>query len=470
MGDLAGHRFERGVGILRGKPNTGAKSKPIVVDRIGPGCGCIRPAPRASRWEAWLLWELQGMPITREEEVALLDPASYHRNGYPWETWAALRRDDPVHFVKDGFGGDSWAVTRYADIIEIERNTEVFKNAPKSIMGSPTDGGLRMIVNMDPPDHPAHRAIANPFFMPRSIEWVKGYAEELINQALDAAMERNGEVIDLQEDVANLVPTAVVSAYLGAPRELCPKIVEWTNQIINASDPAVSKDQGALAMIGQATQQIIEVHARTFAERRAKPQDDLMTALVQARIDGKPLSEIDLASWGMILTTAGHETTQSTFGMAIHALLRFPDQLAMLQNDLSLLPRAIDELLRYISPAIHFVRTPSRDVEIGGKSIRAGEHMVMFYPSANQDEAIFAEPRRLDILRHPNRHLAFGTGPHLCLGQHLTRLELRIMLESFLTRVDMRSIELDAEPERVFTNAVGGYKHLYARMRVLPRR
>ena len=167
------------------------------------------------------------------------------------------------------------------------------------------------------------------------------------------------------------------------------------------------------------------------------------------------------------MTTAGHETSQSTFGMGVHTLLQHPDQLARLKADPSLLPRAIDEMLRYLSPAIHFLRTPDRDVEVGGKTIRAGEHMIMFYPSANRDEEVFENPDSFDIERNPNRHLAFGCGPHVCIGMHLAKLELRVMFEEFLARVE--EIEPVGEPERVFTNSTGGFKRFPVRMRVKPK-
>jgi cholest-4-en-3-one 26-monooxygenase len=406
------------------------------------------------------------MPITREEELSLLDPASYHAKGYPRDVWARLRAEDPVHFVEGGFGGDCWVLTRYEDIVSVETRPEIFRNGPKLTMGADV-GGFRMVVNMDPPEHAAHRAIANAAFMPRSIEWARELAREIVGEALDRASLRNGEVIDLQDDIANTVPTAVISAYLGMPRSLWPQIIEWTNQIINANDPSVAGDQGKQQLLMQATGAIMQAHARTFAERRANPRDDLMTALVRAEIDGRPLTDMELASWGIILTTAGHETTQSMFGMAVHELMQRPALLARLKGDPALLPRAIEEMLRYISPAIHFVRTPDRDVEVGGKTIRAGQHMVMFYPAANRDPAMFANPDELDIDRQPNRHLAFGCGPHVCLGMHLARLELRIMLEEFLARVD--SIEQAGEPVRVFTNSTGGFKHFPVRMQVRPR-
>jgi cytochrome P450 len=407
------------------------------------------------------------MTISKEEEWDLIAPQSYYEKGYPWHLWARLRREDPVYRVENGFDGPYWAVTRYSDIVSVETRPEIFRNGPKLTMTGSSESGTRMIVSMDPPDHAKHRAMANPYFMPRSIEWVRRLAEEIVTETLDRAMERNGEVIDLQEDVANMVPTAVVSAYLGAPRELWGNIIEWTNQIINANDPSVAGDQGTQATVMQASMAIMQVHGKTFADRIANPRDDLMTALVQARIDGQPLSQIELGSWGLILTTAGHETTQSTFGMAIHELLRHPDQMAKLKANMDLLPRAIDEMLRYISPAIHFVRTPERDVEVGGKLICAGEHMVMFYPSANRDEAAFENPDSFDIERANNRHLAFGCGPHVCLGIHLAKLELRVMLEEFLSRVE--DIEIVGEPVRVYANATGGYKHFPVRLKVRPR-
>ena len=406
------------------------------------------------------------MAISAEEANWLVDPAQYQARGYPWEVWARLRREEPVYRIEQGFGAPVWAVTRYQDILAIETNPDLFRNGPRLTVGTPPMN-FRMIVNMDPPGHGAHRALANPFFMPRSIAWVRALAEEIVTEVLDRAMARNGDVIDLQEDVANLVPTAVISAYLGAPREAWGRIIAATNLIINANDPTVAKDEGSAGLIMRATGEVYQIHAATFVDRRVHPRDDFMTALVRAEIDGKPLSDMELFSWALILTTAGHETTQSTFGLGVELLMQHPEILARLRADPALLPRAIEEMLRHISPAIHFCRTPDRDVEVGGRQIAAGEHMVMFYPSANRDESVFADPDRFDIDRHPNRHLAFGCGPHVCIGQHLARLELRVMFEQFLARVER--IEPAGAPVRVHANSTGGYRHFPVRMSVRPK-
>ena len=407
------------------------------------------------------------MTITRQEELALLDPASFHSHGYPWAIWEKLRREDPIRYIEKDDGEGYWVVTRYQDIASIEANAEVFKNGPKLTIGVEAQNGLRLIVGMDPPDHTAHRALAKGYFMPRNIEWVRRYAEEIVSEAYDKAMARNGEVIDLQDDVANLVPTAVISAFLGAPREAWPQIIEWTNQIINANDPRVAKDQSVLQVTGQAVGQMCQYYAGIFEDRKKNPRDDLPTALVNAQINGQPMGQTELFSWAIILMTAGHETTQSTFGMGVHALLKHPEQLAKLKANPGLLPNAIEEILRYCSPAIHFIRTPDRDIEVGGKQVKAGQHMVMFYPSGNRDESVFTDPDRFDIERTPNRHIAFGTGPHLCLGMHLARLELKVMFEQFLNRVE--EIEMVGEPEKVFAIATGGFKHFPVRMKVKPR-
>jgi cytochrome P450 len=407
------------------------------------------------------------MTITREEELAMLDPASLHANGYPWETWALLRRDDPVHHVAREDGPSYWAITRHEDIVAIEGNPEVFRNEPKSTIDVEQQNGFRMIVAMDPPDHTAHRAFAKSYFMPRNIEWVRRYAEEIVTEAFDRAMARNGEVIDLQGDVANQVPTAVISAFLGAPREVWPDIIRHTDTIINANDPRVRGDRSVQETTGQAAMQLFQLCGGIFADRAQNPRDDLPTALLQARINDRPMEQIELMSWVLILLTAGHETTQSTFGMGVRTLMEHPEQLARLREDRSLLPSAVEEILRYCSPALHFVRTPDRDVELRGKQIRAGEHLVMFYPSANRDEAVFERPDQFDIARTQNRHLAFGTGPHICLGMHLARLELKVMFEQFLDRVE--SLEFAGEPERVFGNPTGGFKHIPVRMTVRPR-
>lgn len=407
--------------------------------------------------------------ISREEAHALVDPDYYYRNGYPWEIWAKLREHSPIHPFESAQGEMFWAVTRYQDIVDIESQPEVFENAPRMTVRDPPPGktDIRMVVNMDPPDHAAYRGLVDKRFMPRSLEWVRASIDEIVNQTLDEAMARNGEVIDLQKILANPVPTSVICSYLGVPRELWQSVIDWTEQIINATDPKIAKGRSPAEVNAEVATEMFAVYRELFEERKKAPKDDVLTDLLNARFEGAPIQDRELYSWCYILTTAGHETTQSTYSVGLHALLNNPDQFAKLKENLALAPRAVDEILRYTSPAVHFCRTPNRDVELHGRKVGAGQPMIMFYPSGNHDSRAFERPDEMDIERFPNRHLAFGVGPHQCLGMHLARLELRVMFEHFMRRVE--SIELAGEPERVHTCVVGGYRHFPVRLKVRPR-
>lgn len=405
--------------------------------------------------------------ISAQEGANLIDPEYYFRNGYPWETWAKLRRDAPIARIETERDAPFWAVTRYSDIVAIERNAEIFKNAPRMNMQGPAGAlPVRMIVNMDPPDHGEYRKLVNARFMPRAIAGVQDYIETLAARTLDAAMAHGPAAFDLQEVLANPVPTAVISRFLGVADDLAPLIHQWTEASLYPGDPEIGKGRPVDEVRMEAMQSMFAVYRALFEERRTKPRDDLLTDLLNARIGGEAMPELELYSWCYILTTAGHETTQSTFGAAIHTLMEHPDQLELLRQDHGLVPSAIEEVLRHVSPAIHFCRTPDRDVEMHGQTIRAGEAMVMYYPSANHDEAEFDRPDTFDITRTGNRHLAFGSGPHLCLGIHLARMELRIMLRQFLERVE--SIEPAGEPTRVHSCVVGGFRKYPVRMKVRP--
>lgn len=402
--------------------------------------------------------------LSPEEGASLIDPAFYQRNGYPWETWAKLRRDAPVCRIETDLDVPFWAVTRYSDIVEIERQPEVFLNAPRMNMGGPAEIPVRMIVNMDPPDHGEYRKLVNARFMPRSITQVQDYVENLVARTLDNAAARGDAVFDLQEVLANPVPTAVISKFLGVSDDLAPMIHSWTEQSLYPGDPEIARGRPVEQVRSESIQSMFAVYRELFEERRREPRDDLLTDLLDARVGGEAMPELELYSWCYILTLAGHETTQSTFGAAIHTLMEHPDQLQMLREDHGLINGAIEEVLRHVSPAVHFCRTPNRDVEVCGQTVRAGEPMVMYYPSGNHDEAVFDRPDVFDITRTGNRHLAFGSGPHVCLGMHLGRMELRIMLRQFLERVE--SIEPAGEPTRVHSCVVGGFRKYPVRAKV----
>jgi len=403
--------------------------------------------------------------LTPEEGASLIDPNFYYQNGYPWEIWAKLRREAPVCRIETDRDAPFWAVTNYADIVDIERQANIFKNAPRMNMQGPAGAlPIRMIVNMDPPDHGEYRKLVNARFMPRAIAQVQDFIENLVARTLNDAAALGDSTFDLQDVLANPVPTAVISKFLGVPDEMAPMIQLWTEQGLYPGDPEISKGRPAEQVRSESMQSMFAVYRELFEERRLAPRNDLLTDLLNARVGGEAMPELELYSWCYIMTTAGHETTQSTFGAAIHTLMEHPEQFRMLREDHSVIPGAIEELLRFVSPAVHFCRTPDRDVEIHGQTVRAGETMVMYYPSGNHDEAVFDRPDKFDITRANNRHLAFGCGPHVCLGMHLARLELRIMLRKFLERVE--SIEPAGEPTRVHSCVVGGFRKYPVRAKV----
>ena len=408
------------------------------------------------------------MTITREEQLSLLDEVYYQKNGYPYAAWDKIRAEDPIHFVEREGGESYWAVTRHQDIEEIQSQPEIFENGPKLAFGNVSEGNVRMIINMDPPDHRVYRNLVNKKFMPKSLEWVEHYAREISTDTIDKAMVYNGETMDLMEHIAGPLPTAVICSFLGVPKELWPKVLEWTDLIIGAVDPDFSGGMDPMEYALQAMAEMTSVYADLFEDRKKNPQDDLLTDLIKARINGQPIPDLELYSFCHILNTAGHETTKNTIGAAIHLLANHPDQMAKVKSNLDLIPQMIEEVLRYASPAVHFCRTPNQDTEVNGKKIRAGETMVMFYPSANRDPEIFDNPNQFDIERKPNNHLAFGVGAHGCLGKHLARMELRCMFEELLPRLG--NIEIISPPEMVQTCIVGGIKRLQVRATLLPKK
>jgi cytochrome P450 len=264
-------------------------------------------------------------------------------------------------------------------------------------------------------------------------------------------------------DLAVNLPLATICEMMNIPREDYPLMFDLTNRTIGSGDPEFVPDPEDR---GRATREIFAYFSKMMQERQEAglQDDDLISVLLRARVDGEALTPEYILSYCLILIVAGNETTRNATAGGMWALLRHPDQMEMLKKDLSLLPSAVEEILRWSSPVIHFPRFATRDVEVRGQLIRAGEAVQLFYPSANRDEEVFTDPYTFDIKRSPNEHLAFGGfGEHFCLGANLARLELRTIFRELLTRLD--DMELAGEPARLRSNFVGGIKHLPVRYR-----
>lgn len=391
-------------------------------------------------------------------DVDLYDPATYV-DAPPHEAFERLRAEDPVHWQPMPDGTGYWAVLRHGDLVEVARHPKVYSAelggvvledlAPESL------AMMRdMLLAMDPPRHLDHRRNVAPRFTPA----VMGELEERIRsicRTILGAVEA-GATIDFVHDVCAHLPSQVVGELVGIPREDWPRIHSLSEMNSGGQDPdivadyaeAVANSSIAMAMYG------IELAAR----RRAEPEDDLVTYLLACEVDGHAMTDIEFGSFFVQLVTAGNDTTRTMLSSGLHALLQHPEQLAALRDDPAAIPGAVEEVLRWANPLHYFRRTASQTVELGGRTIEAGQKLAMVYTSANRDADVFADPHRFDITRDPNPHLSFGTGEHFCLGVHLARLEGRVFFEELLDTFP--TIELAGEPRRQRSNLNNALKSL----------
>jgi cytochrome P450 len=407
----------------------------------------------------------------------LIDPASYGEHGPPHASWAALRRESPVHRCEPPGYPAFWAITRHADICEISKRPDVFLSYPGIVM-TPLDrpidreqgvGAMRTIIEMDPPRHRKLRKVASPWFTPRALNRIDAAVEESARNLVDRLAGDTGEgECDFATDVAAAHPLRILSTILGVPREEEPRILRLTNQLFAAEDEELQRKgetrQQAIRELGLELYQLFE---GIIEERRAHPGDDLASVLANGKVDGEPMSPMDTFGYYLITFTAGHDTTKNALAGGMCALAQDPDELAKLRRHPELVPAAVEEVVRWATPVNYMKRTAARDVEVGGQKVREGEPLVMFYASANRDEAVFDEPFRFRVDREPNRHLGFGIGEHFCLGAHLARRSQRALFAELARRVEW--VELAGEPQWIRSSFVVGLKHLPLRYRIARR-
>jgi cytochrome P450 len=390
--------------------------------------------------------------------VVLHDPSTY-ANGFPYDAFRELRAREPVSYHEHpAWDRGYWAVTRHADVQRVSRDWSTFKNAPHPFLPAGDefgeDGTSLLLISLDPPEHTKLRKIISSGFTPRRINDLAGHVTARVHSVIDSVADR-GEC-DLVKDIALWLPLHAIADLVGVPEEDREQVFEWT-ELTFGFDPTVPPEE----QMNAATSMYAYADAMC-AERRAHPRDDLMTVLLEAEVDGERLTDLHLAAFFMLLQNAGSETTRNLITTGTLALLERPDQLARLRADPSLLPVAIEELLRHATPVMSFTRTAVRDTEIAGQAIDEGDHVLMVYASANRDERAFQDPDEIDITRDPNDHVAFGAGgPHFCLGSHLARLESRLMFEEILTRFE--DLEVTADPAtlpRVYSNLIDGFAEM----------
>jgi cytochrome P450 len=411
------------------------------------------------------------MTLTKNEELRLIDPSCYATHGYPHDLWARLRDESPVHRCSPEGWPAFWAITKHADIVEISKQPDIFLNAPGMTMVRERHGGqqeasqqIRTIINMDPPDHRKYRAVASPFFTPRALKSVDPIISETARKLIDD-LGPKGEC-DFISDVASLHPLKVIARVLGVPERDEPFILKLTNELFGSEDPEFQRSPDRMEGMRALFMDFWSYFGKILEARRLQPRDDLASVFANALVDGKPMGDLETMGYCLIAFTAGHETTRGAIGGGLHALIENPGELDRWASEPELTPRAIDEIVRFVTPVNHMVRTAASDYHLRGQRIRAGDRVVLFYASANRDEEIFEAPDELKLDRHPNPHLGFGIGEHFCLGAHLARKTSGALFAELTSRLE--SLELVGEPERTASNLVPGLKHLPIRYELTP--
>jgi cytochrome P450 len=393
--------------------------------------------------------------------AAVVDPAAY-ADGSVHRALAVLRRESPVHRIEaEGFA-PFYAVTKHADIQEIERRNTLFLARPRyklfrAVDAPPSDSAIAL-VGMDPPEHTEYRALLADKFRPGGLRFIADSVESLATSAVDMMSERKSSY-DFVTDISMQLPLSVICAMLGIPDADRQPILRMTQRNFGSEDPEFAQQPGE-----QPQMEFAQYFLSVIQDRQANPRDDIASLLSHAELNGERIGLRELIGYFGILSTAGHDTTSATIAGGLHALIDHPDQLERLRAKPELVPHAVEEMIRWTSPVNSFMRTANADTEIHGQKIAAGESVLLLYSSANRDEDVFDDPYTFDIARTPNRHMAFGTGIHFCMGAHLARLEVRCFFDALIPR--LRHLELTGEPQQLRTLFVGGLKHLPIRAEV----
>jgi cholest-4-en-3-one 26-monooxygenase len=387
----------------------------------------------------------------------IFDPDLYV-TGVPHDAFRVLRAEDPVHFHAEPDGVGFWAVTKYHDLVSISKDPGTFSSwrGGTNIKDYPPDSLeiIRMLMlNMDPPQHNKFRKLTSTGFTPRMIARMEEYIRRAAKEIVEGVMAEGR--CDFVRKIAAELPLVVIADIMGVPQEDRSLVFDWSNRLIGFDDPEfqTSMDDATIAaseMWGYANQ---------LAEgRKGQQGKDLVTVLVNAEVDGEQLSEMEFDAFFLLLAVAGNETTRNLISGGMLALIEHPQEYAKLAADPSLLDSAVEEMLRWVTPVIHFRRTATKDTTIRGKAIKENDKVVLYYSSANRDEEVFADAGTFDVARTPNEHIAFGIGQHSCLGLNLARLEIRVIFEEILKHLPQ--MRLDGNVRRLRSNFINGIKEM----------
>ncbi|MCX5203452.1 cytochrome P450 [Streptomyces sp. NBC_00237] len=414
---------------------------------------------------------LEPLPPLPLSAVDLADPDKFLDGETPWRMLDTLRREDPVHWqIEPAPNSGFWAVTRHADIVAVDRDPETYTSTRFTNLEEVDDDQIairRSLLETDGLRHQAMRRLLQKSFTSKAVAAYGDFLRFLTRRTLDAALAKGS--FDFVNEVSAAFPINVLARMLDVPEDDTQQLIDWGNRIIGNTDPdyadvllhsSESEQYRDLPFRSPASLEVFAYGRKLAEERRGGEGTDLVSLLVnQTPKDGVPLSPADFDNYFLLLVVAGNETTRHAISHSMLALIQHPEELAKLQADPSLIPGAVEEFLRWASPVYHFRRTATRDTELGGKQIKAGDKVVLWFASGNRDEDVFPDPYTFDVTRENIDHVTFGKGsPHFCLGNSLARLEIQILFEELLPRID--TIRLTGDVPRVRSNFVNGIKKL----------
>lgn len=404
------------------------------------------------------------------DTIPLSDANDIFTNNERWgdlDDWrrqaVGLNEEAPIHRVETDDYSPFWAVTGHDEIMQIERQPELFTNGPEPVLATKAgiDGRLmtiKTLIHMDDPEHQKYRGLTNDWFKPGRVRQMTDRLDELSRQAL-ATMEAKGGNCDFVSDVALPYPLQVILSILGLPESDYPRMLMLTQQLFGQEDPDLQREPPSAEAQAKVIGDFYEYFTGITGERRSNPTDDLATLIANGTIDNAPMPDLETMGYYVIVATAGHDTTSSAMAGGLQALIEHPEQLALLQEQPDLMVNAVNEMLRWTAPVRHFMRTATADTQVGDRQIKKGDWLYLSYLAGNMDPNVFESPLDFDITRaNADRHIAFGYGVHFCLGAQLARLELRSLFGHLIPRLE--SIEIDGAATHSKTTFVGGNKTL----------
>jgi cytochrome P450 len=403
--------------------------------------------------------------------ATLISPRGHANDANLNRACAVLRRSSPIHWVNSPGIRPFWAITRHADILSVELRSREFAAGPRTYLASEIGEAaleqitgkpqvVRGLTEMDEPDHAAYRSIIQATFAPAALRAMEGWLNSWAAEMVESIADRGG-VCDFAADIAAPFTFRTIARMLGIPGSDDVRLLRLTQGFVGAEDPKrrmadMPTEAMRIAMVG-----LRDYFDALTIDRQARPRDDIASLIANARVRGERIPRYEMISYFILMVTAGHDTTALAISGGMHALLAYPDQLARLRQEPELLDTAIDEMLRWTSPVHHFMRTAVQDTQIGGKLIRAGESLALFFSSGNRDEAVFPDANSFRVDRSHNPHIAFGRGPHFCIGHQLARMEMRAIFSELLRRIER--VELIGRARRAHSAFVTGITSLPVR-------